>query len=110
MNKNSFDLERIKGFINKHPESDIIIIANNKRTAIEYWENIKGHLKLNKRPYIISNSNTNDGMPYFNSLVLKIDKWWENKNAIRIMREAVVAKQTLPITHIPPFVGGATDE
>src|SRR5690625_1711071 len=100
--KDSFDLTRIREAIEMFPKSEIIIIANKKSTALLYWKKIKQHIEIKKRPYIISNSNTNDGLPFLESIVLKVGKWWENKNAIIVMEQSRLSKVTLPVTYIPP--------
>jgi len=98
----TFDLFRVKRAIEALPESEIIIIASNKTVANEYWKRIKQQLNINKRPWIISNANTNDGLPFLGALILKIDRWWENKNATFVMEQSRVSKLILPITYIPP--------
>lgn len=106
----TFDLERVKNYLTNHPDSDVVIIANKKITAELYWDRIQQHLGIKKRPWIVSNAETWDGFPIMNSLVLKIGRWWENRNAKEFMKQARFVKLSLPITFIPPFVskgGGA---
>ena len=110
MNKDTFDLNRVKAYLERNPEDNVIIISNNKTLSQEYWNRIEGHLGIKKRPYIVTNSNTWDGFPIMNSLVLKIGRWWENKNAKAFMSQGNLAKLTLPITFIPPFVKGGEDD
>lgn len=110
MNKDTFDLSRVKGYLERNPDSNIIIISSNKRLSQEYWERIQGHLGIKKRPFIVTNHKYSmDGLPFMDSLVLKIGRWWENKNAKEAMLFSNLAKMTLPITFIPPFVKGGED-
>lgn len=98
----TFDLDRVKRYIDSNPECDVIIISNNKTLSEEYWKRIRGHLGIKKRPFIVTNSHTWDGLP-MGSLVLKIGRWWENRNAIEFMKHVRLAKLILPITFIPPY-------
>ncbi|MFD2133335.1 hypothetical protein ACFSKI_19150 [Pseudogracilibacillus auburnensis] len=106
MDKDTFDLLRVKTFLERDPNADVIIIANGRELADSYWKRIKEHLGIEKRPYIITNGNTWDGYPFADSLVLKIGRWWENRNAREVMLHTKLAKLTLPITYIPPFERG----
>lgn len=99
----TFDLERVKRYVDSYPDCNVIIISNNKTLSEEYWKRIKGHLGIKKRPFIVTNSNTWDGLPILDSLVLKVDRWWENRNAIEFMQHSRLAKLVLPITFIPPY-------
>lgn len=109
MQSDTFDLCRLKKAIKKIPHESIIIIASNKISAKHYWKEIKlhlQHLKIEKEPIIISNAKTWDGIPFSNSLVLKIGNWWENRNAADLIPHTRMAKIVLPITHIPLYVKG----
>lgn len=72
-----------------------------------YWNRIQSHLGIKKNPFIITNHPYSlDGVPIHGALVLKIGRWWENKNAIDFMKCSPLAKMSLPITFIPPYEGG----
>src|SRR5690625_3479781 len=106
MKKDAHDLVRVERFIERNPECDVIIIANKKVTANEYWRRIEENTGIRKRPYIVTNSNTWDGFPILDSLVLKVGRWWENRNAVEFIEQSRLAKLTLPITYIPPTMKG----
>lgn len=100
--EDTFDLFRVKSALETSPDSEIIIVANKKDTAYIYWNRIKEHVKTDKKPFVISNANTNDGFPFPDAIVLMVDRWWENKNAKSVMFHLGMSKIKLPITHIPP--------
>lgn len=100
----TFDLERVKGFLLNNPDCNVIIIANNRKLSEEYWNRIQQHTGIKKRPWIATNANAGDGFPFIDSLVLKIGRWWENKHASEFIRVSRVAKLSLPIAFIPPFI------
>lgn len=93
----------VKNYLTNHPDSDVVIIANKKITAELYWNRIQQHLGIKKRPQIVTNANTWDGLPIRDSLVLKVGRWWENRNAKEFMEQARFARYSLPITFIPPY-------
>ncbi len=110
MSKDTFDLEMIRSKLKREPDCDVIIISNNKSLSDKYWKRIEGYLGIKKRPYIVTNSNTWDGLPIMNSLVLKVGKWWENKNSrLFIDSHTPLAKLCIPITFIPPFAKGGEE-
>lgn len=100
----TFDLMRVKFFLEDNPNSEVIIIANKRMTSEVYWDRIQKHLGIKKKPWIVTNANTWDGLPIMDSLVLKVDRWWENRNAVNFLKTHTrLAKMTLPITFIPPY-------
>lgn len=111
MIKDTHDLYRVKNFLKSEPDCEVIIISNKRIQSEEYWKRIEAHLGIKKRPWIVTNSNTWDGLTIIDSLVLKIGRWWENRNAIDFLRtHTKLAKMTLPITYIPPFVKGGEED
>lgn len=101
---------RVKSYFEENPDSEVIVIANKRMTADMYWDRIQKHLGIKKRAWIITDyEHSIDGIPIVNSLVLKVGRWWENKNAREIMLQSRLAKMTLPITFIPPVKGGDDD-
>lgn len=103
--KDTYDLTRIKSFLENNSNCNIILIANGREQSELYWSRIKQHLKIKTRPFIITNhEHSVDGLPFHDSLILKIGRWWENKSAKHVMLNNGLAKLTLPITYIPPFI------
>lgn len=100
MKEDSYDLNRATKAIKMNPDLEIIIIANKKATAELYWEYISEHLNTSKKPHIITNYKYSlDGIPVNNSLVLLVNRWWENRNAIEFIKKLVSSvRLTLPVT------------
>lgn len=106
MIKDAHDLYRVENYLKREPDCEVIIISNNKRLSEEYWKRIEGHIGIKKRPWIVTNADTWDGFPIIDSLVLKIGRWWENRNAMEFMNtHTPLARLTLPVSYIPPKGG-----
>ncbi|MEK4495101.1 hypothetical protein [Ureibacillus sp. FSL W8-0352] len=112
MYHDTFDLERVKSVLEKDPNIDVVIISNSITLSELYWRRIQDHLGIKKEAYVVTDSeHALDGIPIKNSLILKIGRWWENRNAREFMLQTSFAKLTLPITFITPFwKGGEVSE
>lgn len=102
MKSDGLDLFKVKNAIKSNPDSPIIIMSNKLGSSKLYKERVKPYLSESNYIFEISNSDTNDGLPFMHSILLLCGRWWENRNAYEIMeRDARLAKLIIPVTHLP---------
>jgi|SRR5690625_161517 len=95
------DLYMVKELLEHFAEEEIIIIASTLESAKFNWRIIKRHTGTNRKPHIITNHPSSiDGLPFRNSVILKIGNWWENEHAPYVIEQGKLAKHKLAITHL----------
>lgn len=102
MGNDSFDLFRVKHALEQNPNSPLIIISNKLASSKEYKKRLRPYLNEGNFVFEISNGNTNDGLPFIDSIILLCGRWWENKNAFMVMGTgAKLSKLIIPVTYLP---------
>ncbi|MBT2576852.1 hypothetical protein J7E43_05440 [Bacillus sp. ISL-8] len=92
-------LEELK----KDKKQELWIIGNNLDAAKAIWKRMQWHFKtVHVIPRFISNSSFSlDGLNPMNARIVLLDRWWQNKNAMRLLKEYIpLAKQCRQIGHI----------
>lgn len=106
MNQDNFNLlclERVLKELQEDKKQELWIVGNNLDAAKERWKRMQYHLDTKHViPRFISNSSFSlDGLNPMNARIVLLDRWWQNKNALRLLKDYIpYAKQCRQIGHI----------
>ncbi|PHG57566.1 hypothetical protein [Bacillus toyonensis] len=106
MNQGNYDLlclERLLNELKEDKKQELWIIGNKLDAAKEQWKRIQYRLDTKHviARFISNNSFSLDGLNPMNARIILLDRWWQNKNAIRLLKDYIpYAKQCRQIGHI----------
>ncbi|MGX5439090.1 hypothetical protein [Bacillus thuringiensis] len=106
MNHENYDLSYLKGLLNELKEDkkqELWIVGNNLKHAEGSWKRIKYHFgTTHVIPRFISNSSfALDGFNPMNARIILLDRWWQNKNAVNLLKHFIpLARQCRQISNI----------
>ncbi|MGS2746028.1 hypothetical protein ACVAMH_03800 [Bacillus zanthoxyli] len=106
MNYDKYDLLLLDGMLRDLKEDrkqELWIVGNNLKYAEETWKRIKNHFgTTHVVPRFISNSSFSlDGLNPMNARIVLLDRWWQNKNAVNLLKHFIpLARQCRQISNI----------
>ncbi|UYX52385.1 hypothetical protein M3Y14_28970 [Bacillus thuringiensis] len=106
MNQENTDLihlERLLNELKEDKKQELWIIGNNLKHAEGIWKRIQYHFEVKHVvPRFISNSSFSlDGLNPMNARILLLDRWWQNKNAVNLLKHFIpLARQCRQIGNI----------
>ncbi|AFQ19391.1 hypothetical protein P9Y62_12785 [Bacillus thuringiensis] len=106
MNHENYDFSYLKGLLNELKEAkqqELWIVGNNLKHAEEVWKRIRHHFETKHVvPRFISNSSFSlDGLNPMNARIVLLDRWWQNKNAVNLLKHFIpLARQCRQISNI----------
>lgn len=106
MSHDNFDLHYLKELLNELKEDkkqELWIVGNNLKYAEEAWKRIQYYFGTDYViPRFISNSSFSlDGLNPMNARIVLLDRWWQNKNAINLLKHFIpLARQCRQISNI----------
>ncbi|WP_017154136.1 hypothetical protein [Bacillus bingmayongensis] len=106
MNQENFDSIYLKGLLNELKEDkkqQLWIVGSNLTQAKETWKEIQYHFETDHViPRLISNSSFSlDGLNPMNARIILLDKWWQNKNAMQLLKYFIpLSRQCRQISNI----------
>ncbi|ALZ61884.1 hypothetical protein FORC13_2823 [Bacillus cereus] len=94
MNHENYDLSYLKELLNElkaDKKQELWIVGNNLKHAEESWKRVKYHFgTIHIIPRFISNSSfTLDGLNPMNARIILLDRWWQNKNAVNLLKNFI---------------------
>ncbi|MCU5179275.1 hypothetical protein COI51_15895 [Bacillus toyonensis] len=84
-------LESVLRDLKEDKKQELWIVGNNLTQAEEAWKRIKAHFgTTHVMPRFISNSSFSlDGLNPMNARIVLLDRWWQNKNAVNLLKNFI---------------------
>ncbi|EEL40467.1 hypothetical protein bcere0020_21950 [Bacillus cereus Rock3-29] len=89
--------------LKENKQQELWIVGNDLKHAEEVWKRIKNHFGIKHViPRFISNSSFSlDGLNPMNARIVLLDRWWQNKNAMNLLKGFIpLARQCRQISNI----------
>ncbi|WP_257150436.1 hypothetical protein [Bacillus thuringiensis] len=96
-------LEDLLNELKEDKQQKLWIVGNNLKHAEEVWKRIRYHFETKHViPRFISNGSFSlDGLNPMNARIVLLDRWWQNKNAVKLLQHFIpLARQCRQISNI----------
>ncbi|MGE6343772.1 hypothetical protein ACQKIY_03850 [Bacillus mycoides] len=106
MSEGDYDLFYLDGLLKELKEDkkqELWIVGNNLKHAEGIWRRIQYQFETKHVvPRFIANSSFSlDGLNPMNARIILLDRWWQNKNAVSLLKHFIpLARQCRQIGHI----------
>lgn len=106
MSEGDYDLFYLDGLLKELKEDkkqELWIVGNNLKYAEGIWRRIQYQFETKHVvPRFISNSSFSlDGLNPMNARIILLDRWWQNKNAVNLLKHFIpLARQCRQISNI----------